>query len=134
MKSSPWIRLLNHLILLLLAIPCLLPLGWMISTSLKTDQQIYPQAGDQAVSIRLADMIPQPARLKNYPEALSFVPFGRYLLNTLTLCFSTVVGVLLSSLVVGYGFSRTRFKGRNFLFFLAQRTFIQGIATTGMKG
>ncbi|MEN9937326.1 MAG: hypothetical protein RLZZ387_3905, partial [Chloroflexota bacterium] len=51
----------------------LIPLLWMISSSLKPDYAIF------AVPPQL---IPNPPRWQNYPEALTFVPFGRFTLNT----------------------------------------------------
>lgn len=117
-RKSPLTRLFNHLVLLVFAVPCLLPLAWMISTSLKTDAQIFPRASGQALMVRLKDLVPNPIRLANYPESLSFVPFGTYLTNTLLLCLTTVIGAVLSSAIVAYGFSRIKFKGRDPLFLL----------------
>lgn len=117
-KHSAPLRLLNHLILIVFAIPCILPLVWMVATSLKSDAQIYPRSSEASVAVKLQDMIPSPVRWANYPEALSYVPFGRYLLNTLLLCVSTVIGAVCSSAVVAYGFARIKFKGRDGLFLL----------------
>jgi len=52
----------------------------------------------------------------NYPAALRRVRFGRSLLNTLVLCAMTVLGVVVSSLVVAYGFAFIEFRGREVLF------------------
>lgn len=53
---------------------------------------------------------------QNYPAALRRVRFGRSLLNTLVLCAMTVLGVVVSSLVVAYGFAFIEFRGREVLF------------------
>jgi multiple sugar transport system permease protein len=53
---------------------------------------------------------------RNYPAALWRVRFGWSLLNTLFLCFMTVCGVVISSVVVSYGFAFIEFKGRETLF------------------
>jgi multiple sugar transport system permease protein len=66
----------------------------------------------------MKDLLPNPVRMANYPDALSFVPFGTYLRNTLFLCFATVIGAVLSSAIIAYGFSQIKFKGRDFLFLL----------------
>lgn len=68
--------------------------------------------------VKLKDLVPNPVRLRNYPEALSYVPFGTYLTNTLMLCLTTLIGSILSSAIVAYGFSRIRFRGRDPLFLL----------------
>ena len=90
-----------------------LPFVWMVSTSLKTDPQVYhvPPL-----------WIPSPVRWANYPEAMTYVPFGLYLNNTLKYCIGSTVGVALSSAFVAYGFSRVQWKGRNTLFYIVLGT------------
>ena len=111
-------RLATHVVLLALCLPCLLPLVWMTSTSLKTDAQIFPREHEAARPFSLQSVVPHPVKWSNYPEALKAVPFGAYLRNTLTLCVLTVIGAVLSSAVVAYGFARLRFPGREWLFLL----------------
>ncbi|MCX7047772.1 MAG: carbohydrate ABC transporter permease [Candidatus Sumerlaeota bacterium] len=111
-------RLAVHAVLLALCIPAVLPLVWMISTSLKSDQQIYLQQGKDVSAISLLSMIPRPPQWSNYPDAMNSVPLGQYLRNTLLLCFVTVMGAVLSSAVVAYGFARMTFRGRDALFLL----------------
>jgi multiple sugar transport system permease protein len=111
--------------LLILAIPAALPLLWMLSTSLKADDQVY--AGSSSGGFALGNLIPHPAVWANYPKALSTVPFDVYLRNTLTLCFICVIGAVMSSAVVAYGFARIDFRGKNVLFGLL-------IATMALPG
>jgi multiple sugar transport system permease protein len=59
---------------------------------------------------------------QNYPAALRRVNFGRSFLNTMFVCVMTVVGVLISSLIVAYGFAFIDFKGRELLFKLTLAT------------
>lgn len=89
------------------------PLLWMLSTSVKTDPQVYSVP---------PVWIPNPVRLINYPEALTTRPFGLYTLNTLRYALSSVVGVILSSTVVAYGFSRIRWDLRDTLFIICIST------------
>ncbi len=102
-----------HAVLLLLCIPAALPLLWMLSTSLKADDQVY--AGTSAAQSILS-LIPNPPVWSNYPKALSTVPFDIYLRNTLLLGVITVFGAVASSACVAYGFARIDFKGRAVLF------------------
>jgi len=118
-------RLATHLVLLVLAIPAALPLLWMISTSLKADDQIYATGAGNNFSV--ASLIPHPAVWSNYPKALQTVPFEVYLRNSLTLCGVTVIGAVISSACVAYGFARIDFRGRGFLFMLL-------IATMALPG
>ena len=121
-RAPRWRRLLTHLILIMLALPCILPLVWMISTSLKTDAQIFPRVTEGIPKIGLKDLVPTPVKWSNYSEALRFVPFGTYLQNTLLLCVVNVIGAVFSSALIAYGFARTRFKGRDLLFMLMLST------------
>jgi multiple sugar transport system permease protein len=45
---------------------------------------------------------------ENYPIALTTVPFIKYLQNTLVIVVTTTIGVLISCVLVAYGFSRFR--------------------------
>lgn len=97
--------------LVLLSIPALMPLLWMVSTSLKGNEQIF--AGDD---LNLKSLIPSPLVTTNYPEALQNMPFLLYLRNTLLLCGLTVVGAVTSSALVAYGFAKIEFTGKKVWF------------------
>lgn len=100
-------QVLTWLALCLGAVIMLLPFLWLLSTSLKEQQQIfrYPP-----------EWIPSPLRWQNYPEALRQLPFGQFTLNTLLITGCTMVGVLLTSSLAAYGFARLRFPGRDLIF------------------
>ncbi len=91
----------------------LIPFLWMFSSSLKPEYEIF------AVPPQL---IPNPPRWANYPEALTFVPFGRYMLNTLFISGVTIIGHLSSCTVVAYAFARLRAPGRDALFLVVLAT------------
>lgn len=115
-KQSIVIRLLAHLLLVLASALCMLPLIWMISTSLKTNEQVFAKEVEKNSLSTITQLLPNPVRWQNYPEALKALPFGTYLQNTLFLCITTVFGAVFSSAIVAYGFARTRFRGRSILF------------------
>lgn len=125
-KSKSGLPTLNkvavYAALIVLSMPALLPLFWMVSTSLKTNTQIF-SGGD----LSLTSLIPSPVNTHNYPEALQNMPFVLYLRNTLLICICTVVGAVASSSIVAYGFAKTEFPGRSF-FFMAM------IATMALPG
>lgn len=104
---------LSYVLALLVAAFFMLPLFWMISSSLKPDYQVleYPPR-----------WLPDPIRWANFPEALTYVPFGRYTLNTLFITVMTIFGHLISCTVVAYGFARLRAPGRNLLFMVLLAT------------
>lgn len=97
--------------LVLLSIPAILPMLWMVSTSLQTDRQIFTSAG-----FSFKSLVPSPPVTTNYPAALQNMPFLLYLRNTMVLCISTVIGAVASSALVAYGFAKLRFSGQKILF------------------
>jgi multiple sugar transport system permease protein len=66
--------------------------------------------------------IPHPFDFKNYPDAMNFEPFFHYMLNTVFYGVMSVIGTILSSSVVAYGFARIKWPERNFLFILMLAT------------
>ena len=84
------------------------PFVWMISLSLKTLAQVgqYPP-----------NLIPNPIAWDNYWQAL-FVqqPFLLYLRNTGIIAAFVIIGEILSSTFIAYGFAKLRFPGRDLLF------------------
>ncbi|MBU6351177.1 MAG: carbohydrate ABC transporter permease [Chloroflexi bacterium] len=108
MRSSA--RLRRWLLLALLwgvALLFLIPLLWMLSSSLKPTWQIFETP---------PRWLPDPPRWENYREALTTLPFGLYLRNTTVITLLTIVGHLLSCTLVAYAFARLRAPGRDTLF------------------
>jgi ABC-type glycerol-3-phosphate transport system permease component len=106
-------RSVATLLLVIGAVVFLVPFLWMLSSSLKPDYQIFaipPQ------------WLPNSPRWANYSEALTYVPFGRYALNTLAITLITIVGHLFSCTLVAYGFARLRAPGRDALFLVVLAT------------
>lgn len=113
---SPGQRLLTHAALILLCLPFVLPLVWMVSTSLKPETEIYAAEPAESPVEMLETLLPTNPRWQNYPEALKTVPFATYLKNTLILCGANVILAVFSSAVVAYGFARLEFAGKEFWF------------------
>jgi multiple sugar transport system permease protein len=61
---------------------------------------------------------------QNYPEAWEQISFLRLLGNTLMYAFVTMIGTLITSSLVAYGFARFRFPGKNILFIILISTII----------
>jgi multiple sugar transport system permease protein len=66
--------------------------------------------------------IPDPFQFANYADAVRYIPFFTYAANTLTICVLSTTGMVLSSSLVGYGFSRIDWKGRDTLFVMVLAT------------
>jgi len=59
---------------------------------------------------------------RNYPDAFQRIDFFRNLRNTLFICFTYVIGTVLSSSLVAYSFARIPWRGRNAMFVLVLST------------
>lgn len=102
-------RVIGYLLLCIVALGFMVPLIYMVATSLKPAGQVFTTPptlwGDQL-------------RWENYVEAFTFLPFGKFMLNGL---FVAVAGTTINMAVAvlsGYAFSRIRWRGRNLVFVL----------------
>ena len=91
----------------------ILPFLWMVSTSLKTPADIFKIP---------TVWIPNPIVWANYPNAMTILPFGRFILNTAKITGLAVVGATLSGSLAAFAFARLRWRGRNFMFVLVLST------------
>ncbi len=100
-------ELFLYTVLITLSIVYLLPLYWMISTSLKKtgSEMVFPP-----------QWFPNPVVWTNYVDVFQQVPVVLYIRNSVIIAgVATFFGVLTASLA-GYGFARIRFPGRDFFF------------------
>ena len=97
------------------------PLVWMISTSIKPENQ----AASQKIRL-LADPISSTPAIAaaNYSSVWndSTIQFPLYLRNTLIIATVGVIGMTISSAVVAYGLSRIEWRGRGVVFALVLAT------------
>lgn len=108
MKKANFIsKTVIYIILGLLSITFILPFVWMIRSSLMELAQIF---------VMPPEWIPKPFKFENYIHALTIVPFGQYLKNTMIILVLGMFGTLLTSTLCAYSFSRLRWKGRDFWF------------------
>lgn len=104
--SIGW-RVAAYALLVGLSATYLLPLLWMIATSLKT--------GPQSIATP-PSLIPNPIVWENYPVALDRLGLVRALTNSLIYAVPSVIGTVVSSSLVAYGFARIRWPGRDVIF------------------
>ena len=111
-RGDPW-RRAGAVFLAVLIVFALLPMAWMLLTSIKT----------QFAALQFPpEWIPHNPTLANYltllsPQSDVGREFLRYLINSLWVSFaSTVLGVTVA-VPAAYAFSRFRFPGRNLLFY-----------------
>jgi ABC-type glycerol-3-phosphate transport system permease component len=91
----------------------MIPFFWMITTSLKKSgtEFTFP-----------IEWLPNPPRWKNYVDGWTVLPFNRWAVNSVRISALAIAGSVISSAIVGFGFGRIRFPGRDALFMLVLAT------------
>ena len=108
-----WQDALLQAVMLLGAGLMLLPLVWMVSTSLKPASEVItwpPQ------------LIPKSPTLENYRGIFEAAPFGRFFLNSLLVSGASTVAILLTSSLAGFVFAKYSFPLKSPLFVLVLAT------------
>jgi ABC-type glycerol-3-phosphate transport system permease component len=106
-------HILLHIVLIALGFTFLVPLLWLISTSLKRGAQVF---------VVPVEWIPSDPQWSNFREIFEHLPFALFILNTASITIMGVIGSVLSSLTVGYSLARLRWPGRNFIFIVLLAT------------
>lgn len=104
-----------HLVLGAVSVCFAIPLLWMLSSALKENREIF------TVPVQ---WLPASLQWGNFAEVLSYpgFPFLRFFFNSLFYAGLVTAGTVLSCALVGYGFARLRFPGRNILFAITLAT------------
>jgi multiple sugar transport system permease protein len=110
-------RSLLYLVLAVGGFTFALPLLWMLSTSLKPDHLVY--------NVPIVWLPPQ-IEWANYTEAWnqSVPPFTVFYANTAYMTVINIIGLVLSSSLVAFGFARIRFWGRDAIFIVLLSTMV----------
>jgi multiple sugar transport system permease protein len=91
----------------------LVPLFWMIGTSLKTALET------QSLPVHL---FPKAAQWDNYRSAMAAFPFTAYLWNTTWLSALRVFGTILTAAMAAYAFTKLHWRGRDATFYVTLAT------------
>jgi len=106
-------RALMWVAVLILCLISLFPFFWMVRSSLMTKTEIFGTP---------MKWWPKEIQWQNYSQALTQVPFNRYFMNSLFLVAVNILGKLLSSSLVAFGFARIEFRGKKIWFALVIAT------------
>ncbi len=99
--------LLRTLAGLLVALAFLVPLLWMLSSSLKSNSDVFKTP---------PSLVPSHLEFGNYRRTLGYIPFGTYFANSAIVTACTVAGTLLCCVPVAYALSIMRWRGRGSAF------------------
>ncbi len=107
-RRIAWQALL-YALLIVASLVVLLPYIWMVSTSLKSSNEIFTP---------VPQLLPRNPRWQNYADVLRTYQVGQWLLNSFIVSSIEAVGVVVTSILAGYAFGRLRFWGRDAIFFI----------------
>lgn len=102
-----------YIFLFLASIVTVLPLIWMISTSLKSGNVIFDIP---------PKWLPDGFHWENYLKAVTDIDFLRYFLNSATITGFRIIAEVFVSAFVAYGFAKFEFPGKNIWFLLLLST------------
>ena len=112
---------LLHIVLILAGITFLMPLLWIFSTSLKTAGQVF---------IIPVQWIPTNPQWQNFIEIFTILPLTSFIRNTIIVTVLGTMGIVFSSLLVGYSLARLRWPGREYVFYLLVATMMLPFVVT----
>lgn len=100
----------KYLVLIVVGVVMVYPLLWMVSATFKPNSEIFTSLS----------LIPKDPTVQGYVDAMKSyggdIDILRSMINTYSYVIPRVLFTVLSSLITAYGFSRFKFKGRDFLF------------------
>ncbi|MAY85124.1 MAG: sugar ABC transporter permease [Pseudooceanicola sp.] len=98
--DTPSRGLATHGVMMVLSLLALVPIYWMVITSLRSEARIFEPS-----------LWPTEVTLANYTYVFDAVPMLRMLWNTLLMATATTVAQLLTGLTAAYALTRWRFRG-----------------------
>ena len=111
---------LLYTVLIALCIPFVFPLWWMITSSLKTVNEIFDYPS----------LIPTSWHWSNFKEIFSYQPYASHYFNSVYIAVVVTVGTLFIASLAGYSFARIKFVGRTVLFLLLLSSLMMPIEVT----
>jgi multiple sugar transport system permease protein len=106
-------KVIPRILLIGLSVAFLTPLYWMFVTALK---------GNIELTTFPPTLWPVTPQWHNFVDAVNFFPFGRYLFNSVSITVFSVIGAMISNLIIAYGFSRIEWPGRDAVFYFVVAT------------
>lgn len=98
-----------RIFLVLMSLVFLSPLYWMLVTALKPTDEL---------SVFPPTLWPLDIQWVNFVTAYNFIPFATYLLNSIIIAGVSMIGTVISNLIVAYGFACLNWPGRDKVFYL----------------
>jgi len=108
-------QLILYIILIALACAFVIPFVFLFLGSFKESSELFREP---------FQWLPDQFQLGNYKAMFTSIPFFKYLKNTLIIVFFNVIGSIISSSFIAYGFARLRWPHRDKVFMIVLVTMI----------
>jgi len=105
----------SQILLSLVALLFLVPIIWMLLSALKPSAEVFTTP---------PTLFGSEVKFSNFIEAWNYLPFGRFILNTVFVAGIGTLITLVASAMSGYAFARLNFRFRGGLFVLYLSTLI----------
>jgi len=131
MKQPPLKAVFGHTALVALSFVYVLPFAWLVTTSLQPDEERSkappafipaPAFVAKALDDATGQHVAYDPTVIHYVKGVTRVPVPLFFRNTLLVCTLTVIGTILSSALVAYGFSVLVWRGRDAIFYIMLAT------------
>lgn len=109
MRVSALKTVSRHSILLALASLWLVPLAWILLTSVKKRTEVFSQT---------LSIFPETFQWTNYLKAIQTAPFATFMVNSVIVVSMILAIQLITITLAAYAFTRLQFRGKEFVFYL----------------
>jgi multiple sugar transport system permease protein len=106
-------RILPRIILIFMCILFLLPFYWMLTSAIKSNEELRTIP---------PSIFPHSFHFENFLFAVQYIPFFRFMRNSLILALGSVIGAVISNSLGSYSLSRIDWPGREFVFYVVIAT------------
>ncbi|MFT8350696.1 MAG: carbohydrate ABC transporter permease [Clostridium saccharoperbutylacetonicum] len=113
--------MMRHGVLILISVITFFPFLWMISSALKTKEEVFD------FPLVLIPKIPQ---WNNFSQVFTEAPFARYMGNSLFVASIEVTFQMVSAAMIAYALTQFKFRGKKLLFGLIMGTYMLPSAVT----
>lgn len=116
-----WDQIGVRIFLIILAAVFLTPLYWMVITAVKSDEELAKSP---------PTLIPESWQWSNFVDAFTEIPFATFFGNTALITVLSIIGSVVSNLIVAYGFACIDWRGRDKVFYVVLATLFLPSAIT----
>jgi len=114
MQKNRFKKFLSHAslisILSVVALGVLMPLLWMLLTSIKQSSDVF------SMPLRWIPWVDFMPTLEPYKQVWTQIAFARYFFNSLFIALAVMIGQVFTSSLAAYAFARLKFPGRDKIF------------------